>query len=186
MITRDLSSFEKAYLLYQRRLNERLALPFTRYFYYRKATPGDIDWKRKMRKRRSASRDIGYYSGYGPEAWNDELLIGDTTSEPQEQVKAILQDAEEVNTDPNSAGPGAKKESICRPTTRITDADTKLDVRSLSRSLSRTLYLLVRFRNSQVEDNPWTFPGRFLQGKESLHQVNTCSNPLRSDSADPK
>ena len=139
-----------------------------------------------MRKRRSASRDIGYYSGYGPEAWNDELLIGDTTSEPQEQVKAILQDAEEVNTDPNSAGPGAKKESICRPTTRITDADTKLDVRSLSRSLSRTLYLLVRFRNSQVEDNPWTFPGRFLQGKESLHQVNTCSNPLRSDSADPK
>ena len=171
LIMREFTPFEKAYLLYQRRLNERLALPFTRYFYYQKATPGDIDWKRKMKKRRSASRDIGQYSGYGSEAWNDELLVGDSTSEPQEQIDAIIQDAEDVNKDPESTGRRGKEKQIARPVSKTTRADAQTDFRSLSRALSQTLYLIVRPKNAEADQNAWVFPGRALKGKESLHLV---------------
>ena len=61
-ITRDLTPFEKAYYFYQKRLNERLALPFTKYFYFRRGTPSDEDWKQKIRERQTAARDIGKYN----------------------------------------------------------------------------------------------------------------------------
>lgn len=75
-------------------MNERLALPFTRYFYYKKDTQADVEWKRNAKVRKTASRDIGVYSGYGDEAWNDELLVGDETAEPRNQVDALIRDAE--------------------------------------------------------------------------------------------
>ncbi len=182
-ITRDLTSFEKAYFFYQRRLNERLALPFTRYFYFKKGTPADLEWKRKMKQRQTAARDIGMYNAYSKEGWNDELLAGARESEPEEQVQALLRDAEVHGVGSDEMGE-ARKESVERPMPRITDADNASDVKSLNRLLQRTLYLLVR-----VEAGKWGFPTAGLVGKENLHQVrcaieHKCRRTLSMRQAD--
>ncbi|KAI9713637.1 MAG: hypothetical protein M1812_006609 [Candelaria pacifica] len=153
ILTRDLTSFEKAFFLYQRRLNERLALPFTRYFYYPKGTPGDIDWKRKFKERQTPARDIGVYNAYAKEGWNDELLVGAEESEPENQVKAIVKDSE------------GGKEKVERPMPRITEADMTGDEKSLNRKLARSLYLVVKGKEG------WGFPSAGLMGRENLHQA---------------
>ena len=55
ILTRSLHPFEKAFFFYQKRLQERLALPFTRYFYFKKDTPADTDWKIKAKLRNGAA-----------------------------------------------------------------------------------------------------------------------------------
>lgn len=187
-ITRDLHPFESAFFLYQRRLNERLALPFTRYFYFKKKTPADLEWKRKMKQRLTPARDIGPYKGYGDEAWNDELLMGAQESEFQYQVEKLLEDAEQTGAETQegetsdaeataaastaTAGKGKKveHEPVERPMSRITEADTKGDVQSLNRLLPRTLYLLVKDREGK-----WMFPQDNVGGRETLHMVGLSS-----------
>ena len=173
ILTRTLTPFEKSYFLYQRRLNERLALPFTRYFYYAKGTPGDVEWKRKIRERKTAARDIGAYSAYGDEGWNDELMVGSEISEPEHQVDSLLKDAEvEVKEqDLQREGEVVKKEEVERPMPRITDADVEGDFKSLNRALERTLYLVVKGMTGR-----WTFPAAVLNKKESLHTVIDYTN----------
>lgn len=188
LITRDLTNFEQAYFLYQKRLNERLALPFSRYFYYKKGTPADVEWKRKAKNRRTAARDIGVYSGYGDEAWNDEVLMGDQTASTDAQREALLRDAEgreilaaeavgdkEANKEQVSGdakvGEGVRKDlelQVDRPAPRITEADQKNDTLSLNRKLDQTLYLLV-----QNKEGRWRFPEDRLFAREDLHQVRS-------------
>lgn len=166
-ITRDLHPFESAFFLYQRRLNERLALPFSRYFYVKKGQPSDLEWKRKMKQRLTPARDIGRYKGYGDEAWNDELLVGAQESDINHQVERLLEDAEQTGAEDQEGGsagvPGAKKvehEPVERPQPRITEADKKGDVKSLNRQLQRTLYLLVKNKEGK-----WVFPqDRIVRG----------------------
>lgn len=169
-ITRDLTSFEKAFFFYQRRLNERLALPFTRYFYFKKGTPADLEWKQKVKQRQTAARDIGVYNAYSKEGWNDEVLVGAKESEPEVQVQALLDDAEVHGTETDQLGE-AKREPVERPMPRVTEADRTGDVKSLDRSLQRTLYLLVRGK-----DGRWVFPTSQLVGRENLHQVRHGHN----------
>lgn len=188
LLTRELTSFEKAYFLYQKRLNERLALPFTRYFYYKKGTPTDEERKRKQEARTTAARDIGMYSGYGETAWNDEVLVGDKTGEPENQVKALIMDAEGKEVmDAKPVGDseadeqkisGNEKEgegtgktigqsiAIERPAPRRTQADEENDVRSLNRKLDRSLYFVVKGK-----DGHWRFPEDLVYGRENLQQV---------------
>lgn len=83
-LTRPLHPFERAFFLYQRRLNERLALPFTRYFYFKKGTPADLEWKRKVKERHTPARDIGVYNPYAKEGWDDEVRVGDKLGEELE------------------------------------------------------------------------------------------------------
>ncbi|OCK83562.1 50S ribosomal subunit L30 [Lepidopterella palustris CBS 459.81] len=187
LITRDLHPFEKAFFLYQRRLNERLALPFTRYFYVKKDTPADAEWKRKMKKRLTPARDIGTYNAYGNEGWNDEVLMGAQESEPEWQVERLLEDAEAAVSGggiggesggakglqeggqpavPEVAAKAVVAEPVERPMPRVTEADKKGDLRSLDRLLQRTLYLLVKNK-----DGRWMFPDDQIVGKENLHQA---------------
>lgn len=171
MLTRELHPFESAYFFYQRRLNERLALPFTRYFYFKKGTPADLEWKRKQKERITAARDIGIYNAYGKEGWNDELMVGDKESDPQHQLEALLKDAEEpavgegeeVVDEEKSA---SKRKEVERPMDRVTEADKQCDLRSLNRMLARTLYLVVK-----GEDGKWRLPSARLEGKEGLARV---------------
>ncbi|PNS19457.1 hypothetical protein CAC42_7301 [Sphaceloma murrayae] len=185
-ITRPLHPFEKAYHLYNRRLNERLALPFTRYFYYKKGTPSDGEWKRKVRARSTPSRDVGVYTGYGDEAWNDEVLVGDRTGDEERLIEEVIRDAEGAfDTPATEAQEGqekpseeqqqedelralttVKKEPVPRPVGRETEADKSGDRTSLNRKLDRTLYLLVKNQKGR-----WVFPGDAIQGKEGLHQA---------------
>ena len=63
LITPDPHPFETSYYLYQRRLNERLVLPFTQYFYYKRGTPSFEHWRTKRRERAgAAARDVGPYN----------------------------------------------------------------------------------------------------------------------------
>lgn len=186
-ITRDLHPFESAFFLYQRRLNERLALPFTRYFYVKKRTPEDLEWKRKLKQRLTPARDIGRYKGYGEEAWNDEVLVGAQESDFQWQVDRLLEDAEQTGAEAHGEGEnvdveGAEKivgsgtadgrakkvehEPVERPMSRVTEADKKGDVKSLNRLLQRTLYLLVKNKDGQ-----WMFPQDTMEKRETLHMV---------------
>ena len=164
-ITRDLEPFEKAFYLYQKRLNERLALPFTKYFYFKRGTPADEDWKKKIQERRTPARDIGKYNAYDKDAWNDELLVGAKESEPEHQVEMLVQDAE--STANATSQDTSKKEEIPRPFSRITEADKKGDHKSLDRLLSRTLYLLV-----QSKEGRWHFPSSPVGTDETLRQVS--------------
>jgi large subunit ribosomal protein L46 len=162
-------------------------LPFSRYFYYKKATPADVEWKRKARNRRTAARDIGVYSGYGDEAWNDEVLMGDQTASLEAQREALVRDAEgrlipgaepagdkEANKEQVSgdakAGEGQRKDlelHVERPASRVTEADEKNDTLSLNRKLDQTLYLLV-----QNKEGLWRFPEDRLFAREDLHMVS--------------
>lgn len=177
-ITRDLHPFEAAFFLYQKRLNERLALPFTRYFYFKARTPADREWKRKMAQRLTPARDIGRYKGYGEEAWNDEVLVGAKESEFQWQVDRLLEDAETTGAEEESGVAAAaanaakdEREAFERPPSRETEADRKNDTKSLSRALQRTLYLLVKNKEGR-----WEFPQDRLQD-ENLHGVLFISLP---------
>lgn len=171
-LTRDLHPFEAAFFLYQKRLNERLALPFTRYFYFKARTPADREWKRKMAQRLTPARDIGRYKGYGEEAWNDEVLVGAKESEMQWQVDRLIEDAETTGAEEESGAVAAaanaakdEREAFERPPSRETEADRKNDTKSLSRALQRTLYLLVKNKEGR-----WEFPQDRLHD-ENLHGV---------------
>lgn len=192
LLTRELTPFEEAYFLYQKRLNERLALPFTRYFYYKKGTPGDEEWKRKRRTRIAAGRDVGVYNAYGNEGWNDEVLVNSKLGKPSYIVDNLIRDAEgkeildaqqqnggkgEMKDENVDTGAATRKPSgditVERPMPRRSEADDQNDQRSLSRKMDRSLYLLVRRKDGQ-----WRFPEDRVHGKETLHQVSQVDAAL--------
>lgn len=126
-----------------------------------------MEWKRKIRERKTPARDIGVYNAYSDEGWNDELLIGSSISEPEEQVERLLKDAEVEVKEQDLQGEGevVKKEEVERPMPRFTEADREGDLRSLNRHLERTLYLIVKVGQG------WALPSAVLEKKESLHTV---------------
>ncbi|KAF2456487.1 50S ribosomal subunit L30 [Lineolata rhizophorae] len=167
LITRDLHDFEKAFFLYQRRLNERLAMPFTTNFYFKRGTPAHLDWKRKARERLTPAHDVGRYTPYGEEGWNDEVLVGAKESEPDAQVEALVREAEDTKLDGEGEGQEAKKKVVVeRPQPRVTEADRQGNTRSLNRQLQRTLYLMVK-----NEEGEWKFPERRMFRAESLREA---------------
>lgn len=162
-------------------------MPFSRYFYYKKSTPSDEEWKRKAKVRKTAARDVGVYSAYGKEGWNDEVLVGDATADKQSQVEALIRDAEgksivddKLVGDKDKGGeavPGNPREGegqrrelqkieVERPMPRLSEADRTNDTKSLSRKLDRSLYLLVKNKEGR-----WRFPEDRVYGRENLHQV---------------
>jgi large subunit ribosomal protein L46 len=174
LLTRPLTSFEKAFFFYQKRLNERLTMPFSRYFYFKKDTPADHDWKLKAKERNGQpARELGGYNPYGELGWNDELLVGDENSESSCLMESLVKDAEvravegkdgkPMEAKGDADGEGGKVE---RPLSTWTEADKAKDVRRLDRKLARTLYLVVK-----RENGGWGFPAGELIGRENLHQV---------------
>lgn len=171
LLTRTPHSFESAYHLYQKRLNERLAIPFTRYFYFKKDTPADNDWKLKAKERAGTpARDIGTYQAYSEEGWNDEVLMGDKTATREHVVDSLLKDSViRVNEDGSTRllAEGDLEKELERPLDRLTLADRRKDPTRLNRMLDRTLYLVVKGN----ENSQWRLPSGPLLGRENLHQV---------------
>ena len=172
-LTRELTPFEKSFYLYQRRLNERLSLPFTRYFYYQKGTPQDIEWKRKRKDRKTNAREIGLYDAYGKDSWNDELLVGAQESEPAWQVEQLVADAQEdhkkeqdLQVEGVQTQHKKRKQVVEKPMSRLSAADETGDVTSLNRMGWRTLYMLVK-----GDQGRWTFPSGRLLPEEHLYPV---------------
>ena len=167
-MTPDPHPFETAYFLYQRRLNERLVLPFTQYFYYKRGTPAYEHWRSKRRERAgTAARDLAGYNAYSDEGWNDEVLTGNEDGKPEQIVKKLIDEegraAEFTSEGGDLAFAGLK---------RTTMADEKNDQKSLERSLSRTLYLLVKTRLTEGrKGSQWAFPAAPVVGQEGLKEV---------------
>ena len=132
-----------------------------------------------MKERKTPARDIGVYNAYGEEGWNDEVLVGERISEPEEQVEALLRDAEkEGREEADAEGAVVKREVVERPMPRVTEADRVGDLRSLNRMLERTLYLVVKGgEGSMGEEAGWRFPTALLEKsrQESLHTVSDGS-----------
>lgn len=173
LLTRPPTAFEEAFFFYQKRLNERLVMPFSRYFYFKKDTPADHDWKLKAKDRGGApARELGGYNPYGELGWNDELLVGDQMSETGYMVDSLVKDAEVRAVEGKDGKPIEAKEGseeggkVEKPLGVLTEADKTMDVRRLDRELARTLYFVVQRKNGG-----WGFPAGELIGRENLHQV---------------
>lgn len=172
LITPDPHPFDTAFYLYQRRLNERLVLPFTQYFHYKRGTPAFEIWRSKRRDRGGvATRDIGNYNAYTKESWNDEVLVGDKCAEPREIVEKLV---DEEGRGSEFVGNDSEADTKLAGLKRTTQADQQNDQKSLDRILSRTLYLLIRSK-AQAKDEDvatsWRFPSEDVAGKEGLKEV---------------
>ncbi|KAI8634989.1 39S mitochondrial ribosomal protein L46-domain-containing protein [Xylariaceae sp. FL1651] len=167
LITRALTPFENSFFFYQKRLNERLVLPFRHTLYFKKDTASDLDWRIKFEERgRIAAKELGRYYAQGRNAWNDELLVGSTLSD-EERVRAILlKDAELRVTEDGEEAPPDEVVPMEQPMDRITEADKTNDIRRLDRKLDRTLYLIV-----QRTDGQWLFPTEDVPTDEHLHET---------------
>ncbi len=94
--------------------------------------------------------------------------MGDRVSEPEEQVERLLKDAEvEVKErDVQGEGKVVKKEEVERPMPRVTEADKAGDMKSLNRTLQKTLFFVIKKKGQ------WGFPSADLARQESLHTVS--------------
>ncbi|RKF79950.1 54S ribosomal protein L17, mitochondrial [Golovinomyces cichoracearum] len=171
LLTPNLHSFEKAFFFYQKRLNERLAIPFIRYFYFKKDTPSNTDWKIKFAQRGSVpAKELGTYNAYGIDSWNDELLVNEKEMiEPEYIIDQLVKDAKLSVTEDGVVvqDEAARAEGVERPRSRVTDADLKMDLHRLDRALDRTLYLVVRNK----ETDTWSFPTGEVLEKENLNSA---------------
>ncbi|APA15002.1 hypothetical protein sscle_14g097720 [Sclerotinia sclerotiorum 1980 UF-70] len=164
LLTKSATPFEKAFYLYQKRLNERLVLPFTRYFYHKKDQPADIEWKAKVKERNGvAARDIGGYRAYGDEGWNDEVIIGGKDSKVGEWENIAGKLVEE--------GMGEEGERV-----KLEKRDGVEDKKSLARKLEETVYLVVKGKGKgtdkegkEIDVDVWEFPKGDMVGNEVLH-----------------
>ncbi|KAI2471424.1 39S mitochondrial ribosomal protein L46-domain-containing protein [Annulohypoxylon bovei var. microspora] len=167
LLTRPLTSFENAFFFYQKRLNERLVLPFRHTLFFKKDTATDLDWRIKFEERgQIVAKELGRYYAQGRNAWNDELLVGSTLSNEERIRDILLKDAENRVTED---GEKAKPDEIIpveRPMDRITEADKTNDVRRLDRMLDKTLYLIV-----QGSDGQWQFPTEDVPTDGNLHET---------------
>lgn len=174
VLTRDKTDFENAFYFYQRRLNERLALPFTPWFYYKKKTIAEAEYKKKHALAQK-------YNPYR-EGWKDELMVGDYRWKEHDlgykrlvETTVTGEDATEAKGGTSLEGEVAEevKRSLEKPLPRETEADRKNDKRSLNRKLSRTLYLLVNKRGESNSTYKWKFPQSDVIKPENLREVST-------------
>ncbi|KAI0476744.1 39S mitochondrial ribosomal protein L46-domain-containing protein [Xylaria cf. heliscus] len=167
LLTRALTPFENAFFFYQKRLNERLVLPFRHTFYFKDDTPTDLDWRIKFKERgKIAAKELGRYYPQSRNAWNDELLVGSTLSSEERIRDILLKDAELRVTEDGEEAPPDEIVPVERPQDRITQADKENDIRRLDRALDRTLYLIV-----QRTDGVWQFPTAEVPTHENLHET---------------
>jgi large subunit ribosomal protein L46 len=140
-------------------------MPFTRYFYFKKDTPADTDWKIKAKERNGApARELGGYNPYDKMGWNDELLVKERgIVEPKVVRELLVKDARVRVVDGGLEREGEGEEELMG---RFGESDKKRDERMLDRKMDRTLYVVVK-----RENGGWGFPAGELEGRENLHQV---------------
>jgi large subunit ribosomal protein L46 len=177
LLTREQTPFESAFYLYQKRLNERLTAPFRRAFYFKPDTAADLDFGIKLKERHGVpAKDIGRYNPRSRMGWNDEVLVGSTTSDPEQVREKLLADAEVRVSEDGEPIAAEERVPVERPMPRRTEADEKGDVRRLDRKLDRTLYLVVR--RGEGEESVWEFPTGAVRTEEALHEVSLHSTTL--------
>jgi large subunit ribosomal protein L46 len=169
LLTRTLTPFEEAFFFYQKRLNDRLTMPFVKDVYYPKKSPARLDFMLKLADRDGVlARDLGFYRGRGArDQWDDEILVGDGLSKSEHIPDVLVRDAVARVSEDAEIIPVEERAPPEFPLPRRTPADAEGDMRRLDRELEHTLYLLVQRRN----DGAWEFPTVAMQSDEALHEA---------------
>ncbi|GKT47943.1 54S ribosomal protein L17, mitochondrial [Colletotrichum spaethianum] len=169
LLTRPLTSFEQAYFFYQKRLNERLSLPFITSVYFKPDTPALIDWNMKVKDRQgTVAKELGVYNGKASRAWDDELTVGDGLSSHETTVDLLLKDSVMRVSDDAEIIPEEDRAPPEALAPRVSEADRKRDTTRLDRAMDRTLYLVVK---KQLKDGAkWEFPSAGMSTEENLHE----------------
>ncbi|KAG7124975.1 54S ribosomal protein L17 like [Verticillium longisporum] len=167
LLTAEETPFESAFYFYQKRLNERLSMPFVTSVYFKPDTPALIDWNLKVRDREgTVAKELGVYHGKSARAWDDELAAGDPLSSRAAVYDALLRDATMRVSDDAEIIPVEERVAPEAPQSRVTEADRAGDVARLDRALDRTLYLVVKGK-----DGRWAFPTAAVATDEHLHET---------------
>ncbi|WYZ40702.1 hypothetical protein EsH8_IV_001043 [Colletotrichum jinshuiense] len=170
LLTRPLTPFEQAYFFYQKRLNERLTLPFITSVYFKPDTPALIDWNMKVKDRQgTVAKELGVYNGKASKAWDDELSIDDSLSKHDTTIDLLLKDAVMRVSDDAEIIPEEDRSPPEALMPRVSEADKKGEKTRLDRAMDQTLYLVVK-KNLKYE-NKWEFPAAGLSTDENLHEA---------------
>ncbi|OLN83679.1 54S ribosomal protein L17, mitochondrial [Colletotrichum chlorophyti] len=171
LLTRPLTAFEQAYFFYQKRLNERLTLPFITSVYFKPDTPALIDWNMKVKDRQgTVAKELGVYNGKASRAWDDELSVGDGLSSQDKAVELLLKDAVMRVSDDAEVIPEEDRAPPEKLAERVSEADLKRDQTRLDRAMDRTLYLVVK-RSLKEGGERWEFPAAGIATDENLHEA---------------
>ncbi|KAG2223081.1 hypothetical protein INT45_008929 [Circinella minor] len=141
-ITRDSTSFEKAYFDYKEKIERQNATTFPTEFYFKKGSLAERRWKEEEAARRDAMS-------------NSQTSLTEAAAKTQAQLEQNDTAAASMNK--------VEKAS------RLTEADIKKDVKSLDRALQRTLYLVVH--KPEDTQHPWQFPQGQIDSAEYLHEA---------------
>ncbi|KIY66263.1 50S ribosomal subunit L30 [Cylindrobasidium torrendii FP15055 ss-10] len=139
-LTRDQTTFERAFQAYQGRLRRALHNPVAYDFYFKEGSILETRFRVEEMKREQAA--------FGPSFGKLDVL---DVEKFEAQKLAAAQLAEQE---------GELEEMM----PRVHEADTNKDYKSLDRAGMRNLYLLVK------EKDTWRFPQGGLEDKELLHQ----------------
>ncbi|KAK2031805.1 NUDIX domain-containing protein [Colletotrichum zoysiae] len=170
LLTRPLTAFEQAYFFYQKRLNERLALPFITSVYFKPDTPALIDWNMKVKDRQgTVAKEIGVYNGKASRAWDDELMVGDGLSNHDTTIDLLLKDSVMRVSDDAEIIPEEDRAPPEALAPRVSEADLKRDTTRLDRAMDRTVYLVVK--KESKDGAKWEFPAAGMSTEENLHEA---------------
>lgn len=144
ILTRTPTSFERAYYVYQARIQRALHNPFPHEFYFK---PGSLLESKFNLEERKRDR-----KAFGPGFGADHPLA------PGAGVTA--QDLNKFGRDEDQT-----------PAPRLHASDVNGDVKSLDRKGQRNLYLLIQQKADAAVE--WKFPETAVVGNELLHEVNS-------------
>ncbi|KAK9236175.1 39S mitochondrial ribosomal protein L46-domain-containing protein [Lipomyces kononenkoae] len=149
IVTPELTPFERAYYNYQSELQKRLMWTFPRWFYYPEGTLAERQF--------SAVQPV--VDGKDRAEFEKPDIVFNRDRRSKQEVVLPERDVERETEE------SAKIYAKIEPRSRITEADTKDDFRSLERKLDRTLYLLVK---KDRRENAWKFPAAEVLDGETL------------------
>ncbi|SNX86679.1 related to MRPL17 - mitochondrial ribosomal protein, large subunit [Melanopsichium pennsylvanicum] len=160
VVLREPTLFEKAYHEYNRQLSEALQQPFPKDFYFKKGSAAE-----KRFEEDQASSSQGF-----------SAIAAAASSSAPKGKGAKGKDTAAAGAPPSA--PAATTSGVdgaedARPLSRTTEADVKNDVKSLERKLDRTLYLVVKQKQSGKGSASWMFPAKALENlkHQNLHDI---------------
>lgn len=156
-ITRDSTSFEKAYFDYREKLERQQATSFPTEFYFKKGSLAERRWKEEEEARRAAMTDPT--TSLSDAVANVEHEMDDAAANLNKVVKS----------------------------SRITKADQENNTKSLDRALQRTLYLVVhkpgseqpwQFPQGQIDSTEYLHEVMiclfWMEGKRLFMMLHVC------------
>lgn len=139
IVTPELTEFEEKYYKYQDELQRRLMWTFPYFYYFKKLSLAEVSfWKNQ---KWPVSKQPGVYY---PKGEPDIKHMRERLAKQEVIIKEESQDKNKIEEE--------VEEKAIVPNSRRTKADETNDVKSLERSLDKTLYLIVK------KNNQWKFP----------------------------